>query len=63
MEHVTEWQASATSESHTDSATAHPRARIGRESRHANGLERLFRVLPEKPGLAARPQLPGVQGW
>ena len=63
MEHVTEWQASATSESYTDSATAYPRPRIGGESRHANGLARLFRVLPEKSGLAAPVQLPGVQGW
>lgn len=63
MEHVTEWQASATSESYTDSATAYPRARIGGESRHVNGLEMPFRVLPEKSGLAAAPQLPGVQGW
>ena len=63
MEHVTEWQASATSESYTDSATARPRARIGGESRHANDLERLFRVPPEKSGLAAPAQLPGVQGW
>jgi hypothetical protein len=63
MEHTTEWQASATGESHTDSTTAFRPPDTRGESRHANDLERFFRVPPETSGLAVPAQLPGVQGW
>ena len=63
MEHVTEWQASTTNESHTV-PRQHPAPPEPADNRATPTAWRgLFRVLPERSGLTAPAQLPGVQGW